>query len=170
MNELIEFRHVTKAYGAGQDCFLAADDISFSVREGEFVVLLGPSGAGKSTILNLLGGMDRATGGEIVVKGSNIAACSDRSLADYRARHVGFVFQFYNLLPALTALENVALAKDITRDALDPLEMLSMVGLAEKARQFPSQLSGGEQQRVSTCPGPVQESVCAALRRANWRS
>lgn len=149
MDAFIEFRHVTKAYGAGKDLFLAADNISFSLREGELVVLLGPSGAGKSTILNLLGGMDRVTEGEIVVKDSNIALCNDRKLAEYRARHVGFVFQFYNLLPALTALENVALAKDITQDALDPMEMLAMVGLSDKAAQFPSQLSGGEQQRVS---------------------
>lgn len=149
MDKLIEFRHVTKSYSTGEDSFLAANDISFSVREGEFVVLLGPSGAGKSTVLNLLGGMDRATGGEILVKGMNITACNDRELAFYRAGHVGFVFQFYNLLPALTALENVALARDITKDALDPLEMLSLVGLADKTALFPSQLSGGEQQRVS---------------------
>lgn len=149
MNTFIEFRHVTKAYGVGDDLFLAADKISFSVLEGELVVLLGPSGAGKSTILNLLGGMDRATEGEIVVQGRNIASCSERKLAEYRAREVGFVFQFYNLLPTLTALENVALAKDITQDALEPQEMLAMVGLSDKASQFPSQLSGGEQQRVS---------------------
>lgn len=149
MNELIEFRHVNKAYGIGQESFMAANDISFTIRRGEFVVLLGPSGAGKSTVLNLLGGMDHATGGEILIQGVNIAGYNDRELTRYRAEHVGFVFQFYNLLPTLTALENVALAKDIAREALDPMEMLSSVGLAQQAGQFPAQLSGGEQQRVS---------------------
>ncbi|MDR3225870.1 MAG: ABC transporter ATP-binding protein [Clostridiales Family XIII bacterium] len=149
MNASIIFKDVTKAYGAGDHAFLALDRASFSIRAGEFVVVLGPSGAGKSTLLNLLGGMDFATSGEILVGGENIVGLSDDKLSAYRARNVGFVFQFYNLIPMLTAIENIALTRDIVKDALDAGDVLASVGLADHAAQFPSQLSGGEQQRVS---------------------
>lgn len=119
MNRIIEFKNVTKAYGMGEHQLLALDNISFTIDEGEFVVVLGPSGAGKSTLLNLLGGMDYATSGEIIVDGRNIAGYTDDKLTEYRADHVGFVFQFYNLIPTLTALENVALTRDITKNAID---------------------------------------------------
>jgi putative ABC transport system ATP-binding protein len=145
----IEFKNVMREYGAGEHVLRAVDYVSFSIREGEFVVILGSSGAGKSTILNLLGGMDFASAGEILVNGRNIAGLSDNALTEYRAEHVGFVFQFYNLIPTLTALENVALTKKIVKDPLDAREVLDMVGLSDHANQFPAQLSGGEQQRVS---------------------
>jgi putative ABC transport system ATP-binding protein len=147
--EIIAFKNVTRAYGAGEHILRAVDGVSFAIGEGEFVVVLGPSGAGKSTLLNLLGGMDYATSGEIVVDGVNIAGLSDDKLTEYRAAHVGFVFQFYNLIPTLTALENIALTKKIVKNPIDAREALEMVGLGDHANQFPAQLSGGEQQRVS---------------------
>ena len=149
MKRIVEFRDVTKAYGSGEHRLLAADRLNFTIDEGEFVVILGPSGAGKSTLLNLLGGMDFATEGQILVDGKDIVGLSDDRLSEYRAEHVGFVFQFYNLIPTLTALENVALTKSIVKNALSPEEILSSVGLGDHFDQFPSQLSGGEQQRVS---------------------
>lgn len=149
MGKIVEFKNVTKAYGVGEHRLLAVDHISFSIDEGEFVVILGPSGAGKSTLLNLLGGMDTATEGAIVVNGNDIAGYKDDQLTEYRAKNVGFVFQFYNLIPTLTSLENVALTKNIVKSAFDAKEMLQSVGLGDHADQFPSQLSGGEQQRVS---------------------
>lgn len=149
MGKIVEFKNVTKAYGTGEHRFLAVDHISFSIEEGEFVVILGPSGAGKSTLLNLLGGMDDATEGEIVVDGTNIVGYHDDRLTEYRARNIGFVFQFYNLIPTLTSLENVALTKDIVKSAFDAKKILDSVGLGDHADQFPAQLSGGEQQRVS---------------------
>lgn len=156
---LIKFKDVTKAYEIGGQKILACNKISFDIDEGEFVVILGPSGAGKSTVLNLLGGMDFATSGEIIINEKNITNYSDDELTEYRANNVGFVFQFYNLIPTLTALENVALTKDIVKDGLDPKEVLSSVGLAEHINKFPTQLSGGEQQRVSIaraiCKNPV---------------
>jgi putative ABC transport system ATP-binding protein len=155
MKKIVEFKNVTKAYGTGEHRLLAADSISFSIEEGEFVVILGPSGAGKSTLLNLLGGMDFATGGEIVIDGKNIVGYSDDKLTQYRAEKVGFVFQFYNLIPTLTALENVALTKSVVRNALDAKEVLRSVGLGDHFDQFPSQLSGGEQQRVS-----IARAIC----------
>jgi putative ABC transport system ATP-binding protein len=156
---LIEFKNVTKEYDMGQTKLLAVDNISFEIREGEFVVILGPSGAGKSTLLNLLGGMDFATSGDIMINGKNITKCSDDELTEYRASDVGFVFQFYNLIPTLTTLENVALIKEITKNSMDATKVLEAVGLKEHLNQFPSQLSGGEQQRVSIaraiCKNPV---------------
>lgn len=149
MKTIVEFKDVTKAYGSGEHRLLAADHLNFTIGEGEFVVILGPSGAGKSTILNLLGGMDYATSGEIIVDGNNIVGLKDDRLTEYRAQHVGFVFQFYNLIPTLTALENVALTKSVVKNALSAEEILESVGLGDHFNQFPSQLSGGEQQRVS---------------------
>ncbi|MDR2486397.1 MAG: ABC transporter ATP-binding protein [Clostridiales Family XIII bacterium] len=147
--EIVRFERVTRAYASGSHLLKALDDVSFSICAGEFVVILGPSGAGKTTLLNLLGGMDSATSGSIVVDGQDIAALADDRLAEYRAAHVGFVFQFYNLIPSLTALENIALTKKIVKDPLDASYVLGLVGLADHAGQFPAQLSGGEQQRVS---------------------
>lgn len=146
--ELVRFSHVTRAYAAGAHVLKAVDDVSFSILAGEFVVILGPSGAGKTTLLNLLGGMDPVTSGSIVVDGQDIAAMPDDRLAEYRAAHVGFVFQFYNLIPSLTALENIALTKKIVKEPLDAAYVLGLVGLADHDGQFPAQLSGGEQQRV----------------------
>ncbi|MDR3310359.1 MAG: ABC transporter ATP-binding protein [Oscillospiraceae bacterium] len=145
----IEFSNVTREYGAGDRKLKAVDGVSFGIDAGEFVVILGHSGAGKSTLLNLLGGMDTATGGEITVNGRVISNLNDNALADYRAETIGFVFQFYNLIPTLTALENVALTRSIVRSPLDAAGALAMVDLGEHAGQFPAQLSGGEQQRVS---------------------
>jgi len=155
MKNVIEFINVTKEYALGEKKQLAVDNISFEIGESEFVVLLGPSGAGKSTVLNLLGGMDFATSGEIIINGKNIANYNDEQLTEYRAENVGFVFQFYNLIPTLTALENVALTKDVVKSSLDATEVLTSVGLGEHLNKFPSQLSGGEQQRVS-----IARAIC----------
>lgn len=155
MKNIITFKNVTKAYDLGGKKFFAAKDINFTIDEGEFVVILGPSGAGKSTILNLLGGMDFSTGGDIIINGKNITNYNDDELTEYRAKNVGFVFQFYNLIPTLTASENVALTKDIVKTPLNPEEVLSSVGLKEHMNSFPSQLSGGEQQRVS-----IARAIC----------
>jgi len=149
MKDIISFKNVTKEYDLGEKKLLAANDVTFSINEGEFVVVLGPSGAGKSTILNLLGGMDFASSGEIMVNGQKITAYNDNQLTEYRAANVGFVFQFYNLIPTLTAYENVALTKEIVKTPLDVNEVLESVGLKNHMNKFPSQLSGGEQQRVS---------------------
>lgn len=147
--EHIKFEHVSKEYTVGSLKFRAADDISFEIGKGEFVVILGPSGAGKSTVLNLLGGMDHATEGAIYIDGQDITGFNENALTGYRRDAIGFVFQFYNLIPTLTAYENVALTSEIKKDALDPKETLSLVGLEDHIHQFPAQLSGGEQQRVS---------------------
>lgn len=155
MNSLIQFKNVTKEYTVGEKKFLAADNVTFNIEAGEFAVILGPSGAGKSTVLNLLGGMDLATSGEIIVDGRNISQYTEQQLTGYRAENVGFVFQFYNLIPTLTALENVALIKSVAKTPLEPGEMLSSVGLGEHLGKFPSQLSGGEQQRVS-----IARAIC----------
>lgn len=149
MKQVIEFKNVSKEYQVGNSVTYAVKDVSFTINEGEFVVVLGPSGAGKSTILNLLGGMDYVTDGEIIVNNKRISDYKDRKLTDYRAEEVGFVFQFYNLIPSLTTYENVNLMKDIKKTAMDAKEVLTLVGLKEHLDKFPTQLSGGEQQRVS---------------------
>ena len=146
---LIEFEHVTKEYQSGERSFYALKDANLNICEGELVVILGPSGAGKSTLLNLLGGMDTVTSGSILFEGEDITGYTDDALTDYRARNVGVVFQFYNLIPTLTAYENVALMRELEEDTMDPLEALGAVGLSEHIHQFPSQMSGGEQQRTS---------------------
>lgn len=147
--KLIEFIEVSKEYKMGEQKIIAANEVNFSIDQGEFVVILGPSGAGKSTVLNLLGGMDQASTGQIVVDGRDIAKLNDKQLTDYRGTDVGFVFQFYNLIPALTVYENVALVKETTKNGLDINEILDAVGLRDRKKLFPTQISGGEQQRVS---------------------
>ena len=145
----IEFKDVSKVYRMGQTEIRALDHISFSVEKGELCVIVGPSGAGKTTLLNILGGMDAPTEGTILLDGREISALNARQLTDYRRTDVGFVFQFYNLVQNLTALENVDLAAEICRDSLDAAQMLKDVGLEGRMDNFPAQLSGGEQQRVS---------------------
>ncbi len=145
----IEFTDVVRSYGEGSTKINALDGASFVVERGELAVILGASGAGKTTTLNILGGMDSATSGTVLVDGHDISKAGERDLVLYRRADVGFVFQFYNLVPNLTALENVELATQICPDSLDPAETLSKVGLAERLDNFPAQLSGGEQQRVS---------------------
>ena len=149
-NAFVKLNKVSKIYGKkGEVQIKAADEISFSIGKGEFVVIVGPSGAGKTTVLNILGGMDTATSGEVLVDGVDIAKYSHKQLTGYRREDIGFVFQFYNLVPNLTALENVELALQICRDPLDASMVLEEVGLKERMKNFPAQLSGGEQQRVS---------------------
>ena len=145
----IEVSHETKRYQSGNTEILANNDVSFTVEKGELVVILGSSGAGKSTLLNILGGMDTASEGSVVIDGNDIAAYNAHQLTDYRRTDVGFVFQFYNLVSNLTAKENIELASQIVRDAADPEEVLASVGLADRMANFPAQLSGGEQQRVA---------------------
>lgn len=149
MHDLITFKNVYKTYQVGEETFNALDGVDFSIKKGEFVVILGPSGAGKSTLLNLLGGMDSPSKGEIIVDGEIISNYTPHILTDYRARKVGFIFQFYNILPTLTVLENVAIVKDIVKKSKSPKNVLKDVGLGSQINKFPNQLSGGEQQRVS---------------------
>lgn len=146
---LITFDNVSRIYENGDHKQKALDHVNMSLEEGKFVVILGPSGAGKSTLLNLLGGLDSPTEGKITVNGKDISGLSGNELADYRASMVGFVFQFYNLIPTLTVHENVTLVKEIAPNALSATEMLREVGLEDHLKNFPSELSGGEQQRVS---------------------
>lgn len=145
----IEFNKVTKEYKSGENWIRALDEASFHVEKGELAVILGSSGAGKTTALNILGGMDVPTFGQIVVDGNDITKYSKKQLVGYRRTDIGFVFQFYNLVPNLTALENVELAAQVCKDSLDASETLDKVGLSERKNNFPAQLSGGEQQRVS---------------------
>lgn len=145
----IEFKNVSKIYKSGEVEVKALDDVSFEINQGELVVILGHSGAGKTTALNILGGMDKATSGKIVVAKKDITKYKKKELIKYRRTNVGFVFQFYNLIQNLTALENVELATEICKNSLDPKETLINVGLEERLNNFPAQLSGGEQQRVS---------------------
>ena len=149
MERYIALQDVTKIYKMGEVEIAAADGITFDVKKGEFAVVVGPSGAGKTTVLNILGGMDTATGGSVLVDGEDVAKYSNRQLTAYRRDDIGFVFQFYNLIPNLTALENVELALQICKDPLDAQEVLRGVGLGDRLYNFPAQLSGGEQQRVS---------------------
>ena len=149
MPEFVSLKDVKKIYHMGEVDIAAADGISFQIKKGEFAVVVGPSGAGKTTVLNILGGMDTATGGEVWIDGNDITKYSGKELITYRRDDIGFVFQFYNLIPNLTALENVELALQICKDPLDAREVLQHVGLGERVDNFPAQLSGGEQQRVS---------------------
>lgn len=146
---LVELRNVTRTYTSGDHTLNALDGVDLKLEEGKFIVILGPSGAGKSTLLNMLGGLDSPTTGTIVVDGRDISTLTNNELADYRANKVGFVFQFYNLIPTLTVYENVALVKQIAPKALDPKEIIGEVDLLDHLNNFPAELSGGEQQRVS---------------------
>lgn len=146
---VVEFKDVTRIYTSGSHELKALDNVNFKLDEGDFVVVLGPSGAGKSTLLNILGGLDSPTSGKIYVQGEDISKFSSNELADYRAAVVGFVFQFYNLIPTLTVKENVALVREISANSLSPEKILAEVGLSDHLYNFPSELSGGEQQRVS---------------------
>ncbi|GAA3193700.1 ABC transporter ATP-binding protein [Lentilactobacillus kefiri] len=145
----IDVKHVSKIYGSGEQEVRANDDINFEIKKGELTIIVGASGAGKSTLLNILGGMDTPTKGDVIINGKNIANDSPKQLTTYRRLSVGFVFQFYNLIPNLTALENVELASQISPDSLDVPEVMKDVGLAKRINNFPAQLSGGEQQRVA---------------------
>ena len=145
----LKLENVSKEYTTKAGSVKALSDVSFELEDGEFVVVLGPSGAGKTTLLNLLGGMDSATGGKIVLDGQEVSSLNEKGLTQYRRTQIGFIFQFYNLMPNLTAIENVELATEISPNALPPKDVIEMVGLKERANNFPAQLSGGEQQRVS---------------------
>lgn len=152
---VIEFRHVSREFRNDSDVVKALNDVSFQIEKGKFTVILGPSGSGKSTTLNLLGGMDKATSGEILIDGKNISDMSLAQLTRYRREDVGFVFQFYNLIPNLTAFENVDMAKKISNGQMDASEALKAVGLEHRTKNFPSQLSGGELQRVA-----IARAIC----------
>ena len=149
MSAIIEFKNVDKVYKSGEQVLKAMDNVNFTIEEGELVVILGPSGAGKSTLLNLLGGLDSVSSGEIIVNGNHIESFNDNELTEYRAKNVGFIFQFYNLIPNLTAIENIELMNDVVDVKIDGLEVLDAVGLRDWANHFPAQMSGGQQQRVS---------------------
>ena len=146
---IVELKNVSRIYRSGDHELKALDHVNMKLEEGKFIVILGPSGAGKSTLLNLLGGLDSPTEGTILVEGRDISRLTPNELADYRATHVGFIFQFYNLIPTLTVHENVTLVKEIAPNAFSATKMLEEVGLADHLKNFPSELSGGEQQRVS---------------------
>lgn len=145
----VEFKDVCKYYQTGEQRIAASDHVNFQILQGEFCVIVGPSGAGKTTVLNMLGGMDSCDSGQMLLDGIDIGSLSEKELTDYRRYDVGFVFQFYNLVQNLTALENVELASEICKNPLDPREALTSVGLEDRMNNFPAQLSGGEQQRVS---------------------
>ena len=149
MKCFIELKNVKKTYIVGEKEYHALAGVNLSIDEGEFVVILGPSGAGKSTLLNLLGGMDKATSGDIFIGNDNIAKYNEKELTDYRANDVGFIFQFYNIMPTLTVEENVELIKDVTKNTKKSNDVIKEVGLSKHKNKFPSELSGGEQQRVS---------------------
>ena len=145
----ISFSHVRKDYKMGEVTIQALADVNFEIEKGELTVILGSSGAGKTTALNILGGMDTVSDGSVIVDGTDLTACNKKALTRYRREDIGFVFQFYNLVPNLTALENVELASQICKDSLDATSVLDKVGLSERISNFPAQLSGGEQQRVA---------------------
>ena len=149
MEKIIEMKNVSKVYSTGEKEFKALDGINLELNKGEFVVVLGPSGAGKSTLLNLIGGMDVPTSGSIKIDGEEISKYNNNQLSEYRAENIGFIFQFYNILPTLTVLENVELIKDVTKSNTKANDAINAVGLGEHKNKFPNQLSGGEQQRVS---------------------
>lgn len=164
MEHFVEFENVCKYYQTGSVKIAAADHLNFYVDKGEFCIIVGPSGAGKTTLLNVLGGMDSCDEGNVWLDGRNVSRFSARELTTYRRYDVGFVFQFYNLVQNLTALENVELASEICRDPLDPAETLRSVGLGERLHNFPAQLSGGEQQRVSIARALAKTpSCCSAM-------
>ena len=152
---IVKLENICKIYKTGEKEYKALDDINLEIEDGKFVVILGPSGAGKSTLLNLLGGLDNPTSGKIIVDELDISTLNADKLAEYRASKVGFVFQFYNLIPTLTVYENVALVKEISDKALNPEEILKSVGLGDHLKKFPQELSGGEQQRVS-----IARAIC----------
>ena len=166
----IDFDHITKEYNSGGSSIFALKDASFSVEKGELAVILGASGAGKTTALNILGGMDTATSGKVLVDGADVTAFGKRQLTQYRRTDIGFVFQFYNLVPNLTALENVELASQICEDSLDAAQTLEKVGLGMRMKNFPAQLSGGEQQRVSIARAwqKIRNFCCAMNRQEHW--
>ena len=149
MEKIVELKNVSKVYKIGDNEFKALDSIDLSLNKGEMIVILGPSGAGKSTLLNLIGGMDIPTSGNVIIDGENISKYNENKLSNYRAKNVGFIFQFYNILPSLTVKENVDIVKDIVENSISTEEALKGVGLLEHSKKFPNQLSGGEQQRVS---------------------
>ena len=149
MENIVELKKVSKTYKLGDNEFNALDNIDLEIKKGEMVVVLGPSGAGKSTLLNLIGGMDIPTSGTVMIDGENISKYNENKLSDYRANNVGFIFQFYNILPSLTVRENVDLVRDIVKNPVSTDEALKAVGLLEHSKKFPNQLSGGEKQRVS---------------------
>ena len=149
MSEYVEFKHVYKIYQSGDVKVEALKDVSFEIGQGEICVIVGQSGAGKTTLLNILGGMDKLTKGEVFLDGKNVSEYNKKQLAAYRRQDIGFVFQFYNLIPNLTAIENIEIASQLSKEPLDPEVVLEQVGLKERRNNFPAQLSGGEQQRVS---------------------
>ena len=149
MKNIVELKNVSKVYKIGDNEFKAIDNVDLTLNKGEMIVILGPSGAGKSTLLNLIGGMDIPTSGNVVIDGENISKYNENKLSEYRAENVGFIFQFYNILPSLTVQENVDIVKDIVKNPISTEEALKGVGLLEHRKKFPNQLSGGEQQRVS---------------------
>lgn len=149
MEKIVELKNVSKTYKTGEKEFKALDSIDLSINKGELVVVLGPSGAGKSTLLNLIGGMDIPTKGDVIIDGEDISNYNEDQLSTYRAENIGFIFQFYNILPTLTVLENVDIVKEIVKNPIDSKEAIKDVGLIEHINKFPNQLSGGEQQRVS---------------------
>jgi putative ABC transport system ATP-binding protein len=156
---IVTVKDIVKEYTMGQVKVRASDGMSFEVESGEFVVVLGPSGSGKSTVLNIIGGMDRPTSGEVWVNGENIAGYSDKELTLYRRKNIGFVFQFYNLIPNLTAMENIELVKEVSLDPLNPDDILKEVGLTDRKGSFPAQLSGGEQQRIAIARAVVKNPL-----------
>lgn len=159
MQELINFKNVSKTYVLGEQKYKALDKVNFKINKGEFVVILGPSGAGKSTLLNLLGGMDKATSGTITINNEEISKYSDEKLTTYRAENIGFIFQFYNILPTLTVIENVKIVNDIVKNPKNAKEVLKQVGLEKHYNKFPNQLSGGEQQRVSIARAVAKDPI-----------
>ena len=147
--KILKAENLVKTFKVGDSTLNAVDGVSFEIEKGDLVIIVGPSGAGKTTLLNLIGGMDKATSGSLIVDKKDVAKYNEKELTLYRRNDVGFVFQFYNLMPNLTALENVELATELKKDSLDPKTILESVGLGERLRNFPGQLSGGEQQRVA---------------------